>query len=161
MKFTAVLLLAALAGGAQAASGVKFGDALNAKFHHPRCLQCHQFNSAAHQGRAFGSHASRFLCDRCHTSHVTGLPRGEWIAPADRMDWTDLSAVETCELIKRNLPSGDLSQRMREHLLGDARVHWALASGMTPGGRFPTVPGGYPVFAREVEDWLADGMQCE
>lgn len=25
---------------------VKFGDALNQKLHHPRCLRCHQFNSA-------------------------------------------------------------------------------------------------------------------
>jgi hypothetical protein len=155
------LIALLFAGAVQAAPTVKFGDALNAKFHHPRCLQCHQFNSAEHRGRAYGSHASRFLCDRCHTSHVTGLPRGEWIAPPVRLDWTDLSATETCELIKRNLASGDLEFRMREHLLGDLRVHWALTSGMTPGGRFPVVPGGYPAFARDAEDWIAGGMLCE
>lgn len=156
------LLAALLVGGsALAAEPVKFGDALNQKFQHPRCLQCHQFSSARHQGRAYNSHTARFLCDRCHSANITGLPRGEWIAPAEKMDWTGLDARETCLLIKRNLPSGDSAEKMREHLLFDVRVRWALESGMTPGGRFPTVPGGYTEFARQAREWVAGGMLCE
>jgi hypothetical protein len=146
---------------ALAAEPVKFGDALNQKFHHPRCLQCHQFNSARHQGRAYNSHRARYLCDRCHSANLTGLPRGEWIAPHERLDWTDLDAQETCLLIKHNLPSGDLATKMRQHLLHDVRVRWALDNGMTPGGRFPTVPGGYAEFARQAREWVDGGMLCE
>lgn len=156
------LLVALLAGGSVlAAEPVRFGDALNQKFQHPRCLQCHQFNSARHQGRAYNTHTARFLCDRCHSDNITGLPRGEWSAPAEKMDWTGLDARETCLLIKRNLPSGNPAEKMREHLLFDVRVRWALESGMTPGGRFPTVPGGYTEFARQVREWVAGGMRCE
>jgi hypothetical protein len=157
------LLLAALmaTGAAMAAEPVTFGDALNQKFHHPRCLQCHQFNSARHQGRAYFSHRARFLCDRCHHANLTGLPRGEWIAPPEKMDWTDLDARETCLLIKRNLNGSDPARKMREHLFHDARVRWALENGMTPGGRFPTVPGGYPEFVRQAREWVDGGMRCE
>lgn len=159
------LLLAALlaAGTAMAAPPpVKFSDALNQKFHHPRCLQCHQFNSARHQGRAYGSHSARFLCDRCHSANITGLPRGEWIAPPETMDWTALNARATCQLIKRNLAvDEDSGAKLRAHLFNDVRVRWALENGMTPGGRFPTVPGGYAEFARQAREWLDGGMRCE
>jgi hypothetical protein len=163
-----MLLLALLlaVGAAPAAEPVTFGTALTQKFHHARCLQCHQFNSAAHQGRAFNSHSARYVCDRCHSANLTGMRLGEWTAPPEKLDWTDLDARDTCLLIKRNLdgedPSGaDLATRIRQHLLGDVRVRWALDNGMTPGGRFPTVPGGYPEFARQVQEWLDGGMLCE
>jgi hypothetical protein len=155
------LLLACLLATGAAAAPVKFSDALNAKFHHPRCLQCHQFNSRQHEGRAYNSHSARYLCDKCHTQQITGLARGEWIAPAEALDWTDLDARETCELIKRNLTGGDLATRMAQHLYTDVRVHWALDNGMTPGGRFPTVPGGSPEFAYQTKLWIEAGMLCE
>jgi hypothetical protein len=158
----ALLFAVLLVGGsALAAEPVKFGDALNQAFHHPRCLQCHQFNSARHQGRAYNSHQARYLCDRCHSANLTGLASGEWIAPSETKDWTDLDAKETCLLIKRNLPSGDPATKMLGHLLHDVRVRWALDNGMTPGGRFPTVPGGYAKFARQAREWVDGGMLCE
>ncbi len=46
---------------------------------------------------------------------------------------------------------------MREHLLHDVRVRWALDNGMTPGGRFPAVPGGYEEFAKQAEEWVEGG----
>jgi len=165
-----LLLALLLAGGAVLATElaaepvtelVKFGDALNPKFHHPRCLQCHQFNSARHQGRAYNSHSARFLCDKCHSANLTGLRRGEWIAPLEKMDWTNLNARDTCLLIKQNLPAENLAGKMREHLLHDVRVRWALDNGMTPGGRFPAVPGGYAEFAKQAQEWVAGGMVCE
>lgn len=161
MKWLALCLGLLLPLGAGAGEPAKFSDALYKKFHHPRCIQCHQFNSKRNNGRTYTSHRSRYLCDNCHTGHVTGLARGEWMAPGERLDWTGLGPAETCELIKRNTGAGDLRQTMARHLLHDVRVRWALDSGMTPAGRFPTVPGGYEAWAREVRAWIDGGMLCQ
>lgn len=146
---------------APAAEPVKFSDALYQKFQHPRCIQCHQFNSRRSNGRSYNSHRSRYLCDNCHTQRITGLPRGEWMAPNERMDYTGMSPTETCQLIKRNLGVGDLKARMTHHMLEDLRVRWALENGMTPMGKFPSVPGGYEEWARDARAWINDGMLCE
>ncbi len=147
---------------AQAAQPVKFSDALYAKFMHPRCLQCHQFNSRAHNGRAYNTHRSRYLCDNCHTRRITGLPRGEWMAPEEKLDWTGMEARELCLLIKRNMGTGDpQGGKLLNHLLNDLRVKWALGSGMTPKGRYPAVPGGSEAWARDVRAWSESGMICE
>ena len=157
------LLLAVLSiGHAGAAEPVKFSDALFKKFHHDRCLQCHQFNSKRSNGRSYTSHRSRYLCDNCHAPRLTGLAAGDWMAPpGSKMDYTGLNARETCLLIKRNAPAGDLKTRLGEHLLHDVRVRWALDTGKTPMGQFPTVPGGYAQWAGEVQAWLDGGMVCE
>ena len=160
-RIWAVLLLGLGPLPLPAAEPVKFSAALYDKFHHPRCLQCHQFNSKRHNGRGFHSHQARYLCDNCHTQRISGLSRGEWMAPAEKLDYTELGPRETCELIKRNLASGDPVQRMSHHLLQDARIRWALENGMTPGGKFPTVPGGYEAWARDAKAWIAGGMLCE
>jgi hypothetical protein len=143
------------------AGQVRFSDALYKKFQHDRCIQCHQFNSRKSNGRGYTSHSSRYLCDNCHTQRITGLPRGEWLAPNEKMDYTGLGPVETCQLIKRNMGAGDPQAVMTRHLLHDVRVRWALEGGMTPAGRFPTVPGGYDAWAREARAWIDGGMLCE
>jgi hypothetical protein len=145
-----------------AAEPVKFSDALYGKFQHPRCLQCHQFNSRSNNGRAYNSHRARYLCDNCHTNRLTGLPRGEWMAPNERMDWTRMPARDLCLMIKRNMGTGDVfNSKLAEHMLHDLRVHWALDNGMTPNGKFPSVPGGSEEWARDVRAWAESGMLCE
>jgi hypothetical protein len=161
MRLMLLLLLPLLCLPARAAEPARFGDALHAKFQHPRCLQCHQFNSRHSQGRSYHSHRSRYLCDNCHTRRITGLPAGAWMAPGERLDFTGLGADETCRLIKRNLGEGDPKARLSRHLLEDVRVRWALENGMTPAGRFPAVPGGYAEWARQVRAWIDGGMLCE
>lgn len=32
---------------------------------------------------------------------------------------------------------------------------------MTPMGQFPTVPGSYPAWLKDVQAWARDGMLCE
>lgn len=141
---------------------VKFSDALNQKFHHERCLQCHQFNSRQSNGRAWTSHRNRYLCDKCHTPRITGLQVGEWMAPSNaKMDYTGLSARDTCLMIKRNAPSGDKAAILARHLLTDGRVGWAINSGMTPEGKRPVIPGGYAEWEKDVKAWIADGMICD
>jgi hypothetical protein len=156
-----VVLALALTGPATAAP-VKFSDALHQKFHHERCLQCHQFNSRKSNGRAWTSHRNRYLCEQCHKPALTGLGGGEWLAPGnEKMDYTGLSARDTCLMIKRNAPSGDKAEVLSRHLLTDSRVGWALKNGKTPAGQRPIVPGGYEEWQRDVKAWIADGMICE
>lgn len=141
---------------------VKFSDALYAKFHHERCLQCHQFNSRRSNGRSMHSHRSRYLCEQCHTPRLTGLHGGEWLAPAgEKLDYTGLSARETCLFIKRTSASGDKAQVLSHHLLHDVRVRWSIDSGVTPAGQRAKVPGGYAEWERDVKAWIADGLICD
>lgn len=139
----------------------RFGDTLFQIFQHERCLNCHQFNSRRSNGKSYTSHRNRYLCENCHRPSLTGLPEGGWIAPNARMDYTGLNARETCELIKRNVGSGDKNALLHEHMLHDVRIRWALESGMTLGGRFPAVPGGYWTWKQAVEDWAKSGMPCD
>lgn len=124
-------------------------------------MECHQFNSQIHNGRAFTSHHNRYICENCHTPKVTGLLHGEWMAPPAKMDLTGLDAHQVCELIKRNSGHGDVNANLARHMLEDTRVRWALDSGLTPGGARPTVPGGYAAWERKVHAWVAAGMSCD
>lgn len=152
-------ILLGLFGGMAQADAVKFGDSLQAKFHHDRCLQCHQFNSRKNNGRTFTSHRSRYLCQQCHVPAAIGLKNSEWMAPEARLDYTGMDANLTCQLVKTNMRMDD--QRLLDHLLNDGRVRWAIESGMTPGGRKESVPGGYAAWQRDVLAWYRDGMRCE
>lgn len=153
-------LLLGLAAPAPAAP-VTFGDRLHAKFHHPRCLNCHQFSSRVHNGRSFTSHRSRYLCRQCHQPQRIGLPPNtEWMAPTN-MDYTGFSAAATCRLVKQRMGVDPDGRKLAQHLLADGRIRWALDSGMTPGGPQPAVPGGYAAWQRDVEAWVGDGMRCE
>lgn len=162
MRLLSCVLLALLASPALAAIGpTTFSDSLHAKFQHDRCLQCHQFNSVAHNGRAFNSHRSRYLCTQCHRPDLIGLPPNtDWMAP-NNMDYTGFSAAATCRLVKARMGIDPTGKKLADHLLNDGRIRWALDSGMTPGGPRPTVPGGYKEWKRDVEAWIADGMRCE
>lgn len=151
-------VFAVLNGLAQAAP-VKFGDSLQAKFHHDRCLQCHQFDSRKNNGRSFTTHRSRYLCKQCHVPELIGLNNSEWMAPEARFDYTGMNAKATCQLFKNNM-RGD-EKRLIDHLLHDGRVRWAIDSGMTPGGQKERVPGGYAEWEKDVLTWYRDGMRCE
>lgn len=153
------VVLAWMAVGHAIAAPVKFSDRLHAKFHHDRCLQCHQFNSQKHDGRGFNSHKSRYLCTQCHTQQLIGLKPGDWFAPEEKLDHTGMNATETCKLIKRNM--GQDSNKMLKHLLYDPRIKWAIESGLTPGGQKEPVPGGYKEWENEARAWVHDGMRCE
>jgi len=159
-KVFALLIMLAWAMPA-AAEPVIFATSLYAKFHHERCLSCHQFNSREHQGRAFNSHRGRYLCAQCHRPAVIGLPPNtEWMAP-NNLDYTGFSASATCRLIKQGTGVDPDGRKLVQHLLTDGRVRWGLDSGMTPGGPKAAVPGGYVEWKRDVEAWVKDGMRCE
>lgn len=154
-----LLVMAMLMAGLAQAEPVKFSDALYAKFHHERCLSCHQFNSAKNNGRAYFSHRARYLCGQCHTAGIIGQKDTAWFAPEARLDYTGLDPKATCRMIKHNL--GDNENRIVDHLLHDGRIRWAIESGMTPGGLKRHVPGGRAEWERDVRAWVGDGMRCE
>lgn len=154
-----IVLLATF--GPLAAEPVKFGDSLHAKFHHDRCLTCHQFNTYKRQGLAYTTHRTRYLCAQCHRPEIVRLPPNtEWIAP-NGMDYTGFSAAATCRLIKQRMAPDPDGKKLAHHLLADGRIQWAFDSGMTPGGQRPPVPGGYDEFRQDIEAWIKDGMRCE
>jgi cytochrome c551/c552 len=161
MRSVLIAIVLAAAAGPLAAAPVTFADRLQAKFHHERCLSCHQFNTRANNGRAYTSHRSRYQCTQCHRADLIGLPaNSEWMAP-DKMDYTGFSAPATCHLIRLRIgPDPDGSKLVR-HLLEDGRIRWALDSGRTPAGKTPTVPGGYAEWKRDVDAWVRDGMRCD
>lgn len=142
-------------------AGASFAEILYPSFQHARCLTCHQFNSRRSNGLSYTSHRSRYLCDTCHQPQLTGLRGGEWLAPLPRLDWTGLTPRQTCELLKRNAGRGDAGQMLIAHLMHDGRIHWALDSGMTPAGWYPTVDGGSAAWRQKVLAWVEGGMRCE
>lgn len=162
MKHLLILALALLGQAAQAAGPVKFSDSLARKFHHDRCLQCHQFNSKQSNGRAYNTHRSRYLCETCHKPAFTGLATGDWMAPAgSKMDYTGMSPRDTCLMAMRNAPAGDKRETLRHHLLHDARVLWAITNGVTPAGQRERIPGGIEEWRRDVQAWYDAGMRCD
>lgn len=154
-----LIFMALLLTGSVQGEPVKFGDALHAKFHHDRCLSCHQLNRLKNNGRAYFSHRSRYLCSQCHAPALIGLKNSMWLAPEARLDYTGLDDESTCEMIKSNL--GGNKDGILKHLLEDGRIRCAVESGMTPGGQKETVPGGYPEWERDVRAWVSDGMRCK
>ena len=144
-----------------AAPGTGFAKTLNPLFRHPRGLTCHPFNRAHSHGLSYSAHRSRDLCDTGHHPQRTVLKGGEWQAPLARFDWTGLAPRETCGLVKGNTGGADAAWRLREHLLHDGCIHWALDSGMTQAGQPSTSEGGSMAWQGAVEAWLAGGMRCE
>ena len=165
-----------------------FSQSLAGKFRHPRCTTCHamqvdgttSFQSATatgepHQGPPPGSTFPALdaaTCIPCHTNSTT-FPVNDWKAPDASFDMRS-DTVAQLAVRAQNIPTGDL-----EHFATDARVLWALDSGILPtvGGRngiadddhdgvdepedrdgIPrTVPGGSVKFLEEIEEWIDAG----
>jgi hypothetical protein len=165
-----------------AASGVPtFADHLHAKFQHPRCLNCHHFNSPDGMGsRPLPGEAptapphkelSNGDCRACHTQAVTGIPADvkasqQWHAPPRDMDWTGMAPQQTCELIKQT-NQGEFADpvNMTNHLTQDRLIMWAITRARVPPAASPQardrVPEGRQEWLAQVEAWIKGGMQCQ
>ena len=167
-----------------------FSQSLAGKFRHPRCVTCHSMQSptttafvsaAAAQGQPHAGpppgatfpNNDPATCAPCHVES-TAFPVVGWQAPAVTFD---LRGESVAALAARAQvpPTGDL-----EHFVSDARVLWALDSGILPtvGGRNGvadddhdgidepsdtdgtprTVPGGSEVFIQQIQDWQNAGF---
>lgn len=162
-----------------------FSQALAGKFRHPRCTTCHSMQAPTTQafassplphagpppGPAFPNNDPT-TCAPCH-ANSTAFPVASWQAPAASFDLRNDTVAQLAARAAL-VPAGDL-----EHFVGDARVLWALDSGVLPtvGGRngiadddhdgvaepededgvIRTVPGGSAAFIRQIEEWNASG----
>ncbi|MBL8755578.1 MAG: PKD domain-containing protein [Planctomycetes bacterium] len=166
-----------------------FSQSLAGKFRHPRCVTCHSMQSPTttafqtateyafpyHAGPAPGPtfpNNDPATCAPCHVTSTT-FPVNGWQAPAVSFDMRTETVAQLADRATR-IPAGDL-----EHFRTDARVLWALDSGILPGvggrnavadddhdgidepedrdGTPRPVPGGSARFLAEIEDWIASG----
>lgn len=140
---------------------------------HPRCVNCHGFNSTPRPSTFPADHpgdSSTGSCNDCHCPSQTGI--AEWEAPPRALSFHDKTVEQLCEQLQD--PAG--FPTARDHLLSDPRIQWALgAGGTTPcwnptrdddlsdcGGTNsrPAIPGGADGWAPQVEAWAAGGFQC-
>ena len=162
-----------------------FSQSLAGKFRHPRCTTCHSMQAATTQAFVSSTlpHAGPppgptfpnldpATCAPCHVNS-TSFPVVGWQAPAASFDMRTETVAQIADRATR-IPTGDT-----EHFVTDARVLWALDSGILPtvGGRngiadddhdgvlepededgVPrTVPGGSANFIAEIQAWNASG----
>jgi hypothetical protein len=85
----------------------------------------------------------------------------EWKAPAFERDinWGQMNAILACARVKTNLPTMD---KARRHFFEDARIAWAVNSGIAPLNRHlgKAPPGSFAAWKELLEPWLWGMMPC-
>jgi len=111
--------------------GTAFFEELNDIFNEEKCTTCHGFTNGA-SGKRLAHEADGRLqpgvdvtrnasCSGCHNANNGFVD--DWRAAPAIMDWTGMSSLETCNLIKANLTS---AAAMQNHFRNDERVLWSL-----------------------------------
>jgi hypothetical protein len=158
-----------------------FQDQIAPIFQSAACSKCHSLGSpqvlaAQHQGLlsvdqiglTLTDHGTQLRCNGgCHTDIAQSVPGTtfavtEWMAPAFDMgiDWTGKTPSQICNTVKANLPT---TAEMDAHFFGDARIAWAVNSGVLPlgAGSVPKAPpGDYTQFVNRVSAWTDGGQGC-
>lgn len=129
-----------------------FQALLSSTFLHPRCVECHAFNTGTALAERHETRPSD--CTRCH--RVPG-----WRAPIDSFSFSGLSTAEICVGIKNKF-GGDV-EALRDHFATSELNAWALESGVLPGGAsLPTAPpNSQAVQLAQVDQWIANGAVCD
>jgi len=153
-------------------------------FQHARCQNCHALGSVAtlisrHDtvAYAFKNYISSVKKNSSPTGpvitcgsgcHVVGdavageiFDETEWKAPAFERDlsWGQMDAILICSRVKTNLPS---VEKARHHFYEDARIAWAVHSGVAPFNRHlgKAPPGSFAAWREVLEPWLWGTMPC-
>jgi hypothetical protein len=173
LKYAFAALLA-LGFGSVIADDTKFSTHLHAKFHHPACLTCHQFQTkkiadTGKKGLGWSTHFARKQqqCSECHKPEITGMKAEDWFADKD-LDYSGMGPKETCEFIKttHNGKTGT-PDAMMSHLLTDPRILWAIKGGLPSSGNLPMgkkaelIPGDIDEWRAQATAWVGGGMKCE
>lgn len=137
-------------GGPAAPNG--FQTLLSSTFLHPRCVECHAFDTGTDLAQRHETRSSD--CTQCH--NVPG-----WRAPIDSFSFSGLSTAEICVGIKNKF-GGDIDA-LRDHFATSELNAWALESGVLPGGAVrPTAPpNSQAVQLAQVDQWIANGAVCD
>jgi hypothetical protein len=163
-------------------SGSYFATRIYPTFQHGRCQSCHALGSVealASRHAAVGPQFDGYSVVSTSTPtgavitcsggcHVVGsvvpnetFDESEWKAPAFArdIDWRQKSAAAICGRVRANLPT---EAKARHHFYEDARIAWAVHSGITPYGqqlgRAP--PGSFAAWKELLEPWLRGTMPC-
>lgn len=137
-------------GGPASPNG--FQTLLGATFLHPRCVDCHAFDTGTALSQRHESRPSD--CSLCHS--VPG-----WRAPVDSFSFAGLSTNEICLGIKNKF-AGDIDA-LRDHFATSTLNAWALESGALPGGvvRPTAPPNSQAAQLALVDQWIANGAVCD
>jgi hypothetical protein len=139
------------AGGAKSANG--FNLLLSQTFTHPRCANCHGFdegNTVASRHSSLGRSSD---CQSCHD-----VPT--WRAPFRSFSFSKLSSIQICQGAK-NRSSSDISV-LKQHLIEDPLILWAVNSAFTQGIQFDRAPpGSASAWIAIVNTWLNNGAICD
>jgi hypothetical protein len=146
------------------------------------CVTCHSMNTAQkvvdhHQQHGVPMGIGNVVAKAGHFGTVLGCLSNchdvsnvipgvlftdtEWMTPAATQgtDWQFMSAQDICAKVKANLPT---ATDQTNHLFHDARIAWAVDSGVLPFGI--VVPKAYPYsyndFQHEITIWTNSASPC-
>jgi hypothetical protein len=156
-----------------------FAEKVGPIFKHARCSTCHSLGSkdaivAQHHGMVSLSdiyetptdHGTQLRCSNCHGGIKFAVPgegfnETEWMVPKFDMgiDWTGKTFSQICAKVKSRLTT---KEAMEEHFFEDARIAWAVHSGVVPGGTMKpkAPPGNFADFKVLMEAWIQGGSPC-
>ena len=161
LTITAILITLSSCGGGSSSSGVGtgtnpvgFSRLLADTFNHPRCQNCHAFETNnltqqihRDQGRLEGD---------CSTCHFTP----GWEAPFQSFTFSDKTNVEICESIINK--SGDDLQNVKKLMVESSLARWAIVDGGTLSGTLERAPpGSMAALADLIDTWIAGGGICD
>jgi hypothetical protein len=155
-------------------------------FQHERCKTCHAMGSKdALVQRHNGIIMANIIQDvqgllgmnlgcggGCHKTHITEATQpvpnvvfhdSEWKTPRFDMgiDWRGKSASYICQKVTSSLTTETM---LRDHFFHDARIAWAVHSGVIPpphpGVLSKAPPGDYFKFKKRIEAWIWADAPC-
>jgi len=157
-----------------------FAEQIGPIFQSERCSTCHALGSKSmlvgqHHGLIAASDITETATPRgtqmrcgsgCHVSIASSVPgetfdETEWMVPSFDMgiDWTGKSVSDICVTVKTHLPTAAAQEK---HFFEDARIAWAVHSGVLPNGtqKPKAPPGNFAAFKVLMEAWIQDGSPC-
>jgi hypothetical protein len=157
-----------------------FAEKISPIFKHERCSTCHSLGSknllvAQHHGLISASGITETVTPRgtqlrcgsgCHVSIANSVPgesfnETEWMVPKFDMgiDWTGKNAAQICATVTSKLTT---EAALEEHFFEDARIAWAVHSGVVPNGtaKPKAPPGNFADFRSLMYAWILGGRPC-
>ena len=150
-------------------------------FQHYRCTTCHSLGSKEaliqrHNGILTASGIAEkptalgvnLTCGGgCHQAIVNVVPgttfhETEWKAPHFSMgiDWRNKTSSDICQKVTSNLSN---QEALKNHFHEDARIAWAVHSGVLPMGKgtLPVAPpGDFHQFLKIIDPWIFVDFPC-
>jgi hypothetical protein len=158
-----------------------FQDKLFPTFYHDRCSTCHSLGDKPTLVQRHGTlltegqisvtatpNGSQLRCGSgCHQGIIYAVPgetfsETEWMTPGfdQGINFSQLTAQQICNKVVSRLPT---AADQRTHFFEDARIAWAVHSGVLPlnHGTLPTAPpNDFHAFKNMINWWIDSGAPC-